>query len=350
MKKIEKINWLSRWAGSYTFLACSYYGPQYYSSLKKILGINFKHTLFLHNQGVVSFFVDDKEFHYFGTKLAEKSVKSIAYVKKMSNELKKNTDVILPLMKELQLRIPNLTEYKKFLFYFNRHLAYHNFNKKTVDFLDAKSLQKLLPYFQEARQYSEAVYSESEKCFRKIAKLISKESGLPDHFLTCLTKKEFETFLNNHKLPNKNTLAARYKNSVLYFENGKEVVLTGIEAKKAKSIINKQSQTKNKEIKGVSAYPGRAAAIARIILNPHQKHVFNQGDILVTGMTRPEFMTYIKKASAIVTDVGGILCHAAITAREFKIPCVVGTVNATKILKDGKSIIIDATKGIIIVK
>ena len=74
---------------------------------------------------------------------------------------------------------------------------------------------------------------------------------------------------------------------------------------------------------------------------------FDEGDILVTGMTRPEFMNVIKKASAIITDVGGILCHAAITAREMKIPCIVGTAVATKVLKDGDIVEVDANSGIV---
>jgi len=70
-----------------------------------------------------------------------------------------------------------------------------------------------------------------------------------------------------------------------------------------------------------------------------------KGDILVTEMTDPLYMLAIEKAKAIVTDVGGLLCHAAITSREMKIPCIVNTKKATKILKNNQKIIVDATKG-----
>lgn len=346
--KIAKINWLSRWAGSYTFISCSHWGPQYYYSLKKILGINFSHVLFFHSKGTVSFFVSNDEFQNFGLKLASKSLKNIKYTKKLCTELESNTDIILPLMKKMKTKIPSVKEYEKFLFYFDRHLAYHNFVKKTVDFFTPKDSKRLLPYFLKARKYSESVYSESEVFFRKLAKLISKETGYAVNLLTCLTQKEFELFVSRRILPPKSILTARYNNSALYFEQGEEIILTSGEARRAQSIINKQGKLSKKELKGIKAYPGQAISVARIILDPHKKHVFNQGDILVTGMTRPEFMPYIKKASALITDVGGILCHAAITAREFKIPCVVGTVNATKILKDGQKIKVDADQGIII--
>ena len=70
-----------------------------------------------------------------------------------------------------------------------------------------------------------------------------------------------------------------------------------------------------------------------------------KGDILVTEMTDPLYMLAIEKAKAIVTDVGGLLCHAAITSREMKIPCIVNTKKETKILKNNQKIIVDATKG-----
>jgi pyruvate,water dikinase len=64
-------------------------------------------------------------------------------------------------------------------------------------------------------------------------------------------------------------------------------------------------------------------------------------------MTTPEYVPIMKMASAIVTDEGGISCHAAIVSRELKIPCVIGTKNATKVLKTGDEIEVDAEKGIV---
>lgn len=72
-----------------------------------------------------------------------------------------------------------------------------------------------------------------------------------------------------------------------------------------------------------------------------------RGDILVTEMTRPQFILAIRRAGAIVTDLGGTLSHAAIVAREFDIPAVIGTQNATKILKDGQKVIVDGNNGIV---
>ena len=62
-----------------------------------------------------------------------------------------------------------------------------------------------------------------------------------------------------------------------------------------------------------------------MIFDPEKRSDFKEGDILVTGMTRPEFVPLMEKAAAFVTDAGGMLSHAAITAREMKKPCIVGT-------------------------
>jgi pyruvate,water dikinase len=72
-----------------------------------------------------------------------------------------------------------------------------------------------------------------------------------------------------------------------------------------------------------------------------------EGNILVTTMTTPDFVPLMQKAAAIVTDIGGLLSHAAIVSREMKKPCIIGTHVATKILKDGNIVEVDAIKGIV---
>ena len=67
----------------------------------------------------------------------------------------------------------------------------------------------------------------------------------------------------------------------------------------------------------------------------------------MTGMTRPEFVPLMKRSLAVITDEGGITCHAAIVSRELKIPCVIGTKIATRKLKDGDMVEVDATNGIV---
>ena len=109
-------------------------------------------------------------------------------------------------------------------------------------------------------------------------------------------------------------------------------------------------ETKNEsieEIKGTVAYKGKVMGVVRMILSFKDMNSFKQGEILVTEMTNPDYLPIMKKASAIVTDEGGATCHAAIASRELGIPCIVGTKIATKVLKDGDEVDVDATKGVI---
>lgn len=335
---IAKYHWFSRWSGSYTFISCSFWGYQYNRVIKKVLGKGFDHTLFMHRQGVVTFYVTKEELAVLGNFLAKKAEKNNKLAITWLKELKRNSDKLKILMKRGSVKLPSVKEFAEFYKYYERHLAYHVFMKKTVDFLPAGSLKKLLPYFKEARIYTEHVYSGTEKYFRQIAKIIGKKEKYNSDYLTCLTRQELTGYLKNQVLPAAKVLKDRYQSSVLYFANGKkyqEIILTGQEVGKLEKLMFKSVPLKTNEIAGVCAYPGKITGKCRIILDPFKVKKFNQGDILVTGMTRPEFLPLVKKASAIITDVGGLLCHAAIIARELKIPCVVGTHNATKTLKDG---------------
>jgi phosphohistidine swiveling domain-containing protein len=99
---------------------------------------------------------------------------------------------------------------------------------------------------------------------------------------------------------------------------------------------------------GNTVCPGKATGVVRIVSQENiSSAVFNEGDILVTQMTTPEFVPLMQKAAAIVTDLGGILSHAAIVSRELKKPCIVGTENATSELKEGDVVEVDAKNGVI---
>jgi len=110
-----------------------------------------------------------------------------------------------------------------------------------------------------------------------------------------------------------------------------------------------EEYTKNggRELKGLVVYPGVVRGRVRIIRSGREIKNFRSGEILVALMTSPDYIVAIKKAKAIVTDDGGLTCHAAITARELKKPGIVGTKNATRVLKNGDLVEVDANQGIV---
>ena len=102
-------------------------------------------------------------------------------------------------------------------------------------------------------------------------------------------------------------------------------------------------------IKGIAAGKrSYGVGVAKVVLNPEEAaKVMRKGDILVTDMTNPDYVPFMKLAGAIVTDKGGVTCHAAIVSRELGIPCVVGTGNATKLMVTGKEYTVDSRGGVV---
>ena len=118
-----------------------------------------------------------------------------------------------------------------------------------------------------------------------------------------------------------------------------------------KPYIEMNVDPNTKEISGMVVSKGKRIGITkgkvRILMTPRNINMMKQGEILVTPMTSPDFIVAMRKATAIITDEGGMTSHAAIVSRELGITCIVGTKIATKVLKDGMKVEIDADKGVV---
>jgi phosphohistidine swiveling domain-containing protein len=142
-------------------------------------------------------------------------------------------------------------------------------------------------------------------------------------------------------------LKKRTRFCVYWVELGKEAVFVDDQARfLAKPVLSAKVKAVD-EIKGQTGCIGRAKGKVKIVIRPKDMVKFNKGDILVSIATDPDIVPAMKKAAAIVTEQGGVTSHAAIVSRELGIPCVIGTKIATKVLKDGDEVEVDATKGIV---
>jgi len=181
-----------------------------------------------------------------------------------------------------------------------------------------------------------------------INKEISRRGNISFTQARYLTDYEIEDLLLKDKI-DLDEINQRMKFFVFYLNKGKNKILTG---KKAKNFLAKQNFEKVtikdvNELSGTPACPGKVKGKVKIINIPEEMSKMNKNDIMVSHTTFPALVPAMKKASAIVTDDGGLTCHAAIVARELKTPCVVGVKMATTILKDGNEIEVDANNGII---
>ncbi len=124
--------------------------------------------------------------------------------------------------------------------------------------------------------------------------------------------------------------------------------ITTLKKKRAidKTVDGKQVKISSTPVlKGVPASPGIGTGYVRILKSPKELSKVGKGDILVAPMTSPDYVPAMKKAAAIVTDHGGMTSHAAIVSRELGVPCIVGTNDATKVLKSGDVVTVDGGKG-----
>ncbi len=140
----------------------------------------------------------------------------------------------------------------------------------------------------------------------------------------------------------------RKKGYGIYIDDGNEYIVTGAELDELINTVVPKVDTSISEVRGtVASKGGVVKGVARIILGPSDFSRFEEGDILIANETTPDFVPLMKKATAIVTDTGGITSHAAIVSRELKVPSVIGTKIATKVFKDGDVVEVDTDSGTI---
>lgn len=134
-----------------------------------------------------------------------------------------------------------------------------------------------------------------------------------------------------------------YTDGMLFLPNERQLV-----EKKYSILLEKADpNTQTNTLTGNPACMGFARGVARIITSISQLDTFQEGEILLSPMTMPDFLPAMKRAAAIVTDEGGVTCHAAILARELGLPCIVGTTYATEVFHTGDMLEVDATRGVV---
>lgn len=169
----------------------------------------------------------------------------------------------------------------------------------------------------------------------------------PRRYATLLRTEEIKKLLTHNVIPDRKILDLRqqgyfYMNDTIYPTTNLGAFLH------ERGLHIREQATSPDEIRGqVACQGGVIRGRVKMILNSNEVKDFPSGAILVTAMTSPEYLPAMKGAAAIITDEGGVTCHAAITSRELGVPCVIGTKIATRVLKDGDMVEVDATKGIV---
>ncbi len=212
-----------------------------------------------------------------------------------------------------------------------------------------KNLSGVAKFKEWVRSYMNKVLFESDGYTNELFLMLGKKFKLQPYVFHNLTQQEILDFYDG-KQPNIDTTSERQMAFVINYDRSHFY-----EGKRAQTIIKmfRDDISGTHTVSGKVASLGKAVGPVKIInvdyadLRLLHKAIakMNKGDILITETTAPELIVACKKAAAIVTDIGGLLSHAAIVSREFGIPCIVGTENATRVFKDGDIVEVDTEKG-----
>ena len=322
-----------------SLLTNSIFAETYDSIFKKEFSIEFSSVFWFIEGCLTRFYRSQSEQDNFAKVLGERALRrKIDYTRNLAKKLMEYTDWFYGFLKKNK-NLENFVKNKKeFVDNYRIFFAYHQAVYWTGDYISKLSLKKnkekskkIIKILDKAYKYNEMVVPDAEKYFKKLK---------IDKFLYDEAGKGYKFFSEKE----------RKKGIGILFIKGKRTILNWKDSKKLEDFIkkrNKESLKKIKEIKGIVAQKGKFKGKVYLVKDFKNLKNVKKGMVLVTPQTRPQFNKFIKQAGAIITDEGGMLCHASMLARELKIPCIVGTKIATKVLKTGDRVEIDFKKGLI---
>jgi pyruvate,water dikinase len=220
-------------------------------------------------------------------------------------------------------------------------------SKKTMSIVERRLAKKTLQYIRDPntgktvhlgvpvdRQDQPCISDEEIIHLAELAKRIEQHYGKP---------QDIEWAIDRDVPFPSNMFIVQSRPETVWAQKTPEAILRG-ESEKLKS-----TEALKVIVRGIAAGKrGFGVGKAKIVTDPEEAaKVMRKGDILVTAMTNPDYVPFMKLAGAIVTDKGGVTCHAAIVSRELGIPCVVGTENGTKLMITGEEYTVDSRSGIV---
>ena len=316
-----------------TVLTNSVFGRTHLEMIPKEFGVKFSMTFWRKVGNQTYFYRSWQEYDNFACQMRDLCLAKKDYAHQISEKLIKSTDGLLDFIKR-NGSLDRLVKHNKELFdlyrdYFGYHQAVYWSSNYLAEMKNpSKKVLAMISKLDKAYKYNEVAIPQVDNYFKKFK---------IDHLLQ-------EEINENVK---ENIRCKPRQRSLLFL--GKDMLIL---ADKEASIIEKKiirledEQTKfNQRLKGTAAGGGVYRGRVKVIDDLNKLGECQPGDILVTMMTRPQFNTAIKKVGAIVTNEGGALCHASLLAREFNIPCVVGTRIATQILDNDDLVEVDGDQG-----
>lgn len=183
---------------------------------------------------------------------------------------------------------------------------------------------------------------------RQIYPEIGRRLGVTENEVKLMTFEEIRQCLVDNIKPDIDLIGTRSKLTVAFVRDNQLSLFSGDEAREVSHELRSMVLEDNSSLKGEVAFSGgKVQGIARIVKDVKDMFKVENDNILVSSRTYPDLLPAMKRSTAIVAELGGLLSHAAIVSRELKIPCVVGVKNAIAQINDGDLIEVDSEKGVI---
>lgn len=225
------------------------------------------------------------------------------------------------------------------------------YDKAIMYLRPSRRLVNLLKFYSDMaylRDYRDMLRSKVNFNARNMYIEIAKRARIDMEGINLLTNGEIIGFLSHGKLPGSAQINSRRRGWVIIQDGDNAKIFEGKKAAEiAKAELVAKEVNASNYLKGQAGSAGVASGIARIIHSNKDLGKIKPGEIMLTSMTRQDYIPYLRKCAALVTDEGGITSHAAIICRELKIPCIVGTEFATQTFKNGDRLEVDANKGVV---
>lgn len=349
---VPQEQWMKVWTTEYSLFSVGLFGREYTKISFRELGAGFEEVIFLIEKDLATVFRRDHEQKQFAKAIADKLINEKGFEQKaitLLTETQQEFETLLALTPK-EILVPSTFQHfidlhSVFLPYYVGMIWAPN---ALVDFdLSEEETARIFDMCEKIRKQTEPVYPALEKGIQRVLEYIATQEQRNEKLLRAVLPEELLAYISSGTLPDDSTLKERYEYSVLRGKREANELITGDAARSFISDITEVIQEHANELSGVSAMKGIVRGIVHKAFSEEDLNDFKEGEILVTTMTRPSWVPAMKKAGAFVTDAGGVLCHAAIVAREMKKPCVIGTKVATQMLENGDEIEVDADNGIV---
>ncbi|MBI3033100.1 hypothetical protein HYY69_06505 [Candidatus Woesearchaeota archaeon] len=353
---LEKIPWTKYLERKNAITYISIFNVAYGKLLEEATGFRFRKQLYRLDNNIVTFYRPSSELRQaktFFSRLIQKNDhrisewlnKAIEYEKAEEELIKQFADIS---NNEIINKHNNLFDKLQHIFLYLTVIPFMMLEAiQNEDNNDNEHNKQLILSFQSFRQKSRNPLH--EQVLEKVWNIAGQISSLNYEELQYLTIDEISNIFNHKEFPTKEEITQRKQGCIFYEDEKTGKIIFNYDKKFGESIGLKKEIIPNiNELNGTIACKGKGGKIqgtARIINKPYDMDKFKEGDIIISINTTPDLMPVLKKCKAIVTDEGGLTCHASIVSRELNKPCIVGTKYATKIFKDNDLIEVDVDNG-----